>query len=87
MSLMTLDCPECHEERPFEALHDPADCPDRTASPDGECPELACVECGAGLFWGFAIPQDTTLTAGTPGASPSRPPQAHRPRRRPERAA
>lgn len=99
MSLMTLDCPDCREERLFEALHDPASCPDVAASPGGECPELACVECGAGLLRGFAIPQDITLTAGTvgvpgtPSASPrQRPqtpqtPQSQKPRQRPERAA
>jgi hypothetical protein len=56
MSLMTLDCPECHEERLFESPHDPANCPDQAASPAGECPELACVDCGATLAAGFAVP-------------------------------
>ncbi len=61
MSLMTLHCPECREDRPFERPHDPAECPDRADSPDCLCPELACVDCGTALLVGFAVP----ITVGT----------------------
>lgn len=67
MSLMTLYCPECRQDRLFERPHDgaeghdPAECPDRADSPDGRCPELACIDCGAALYAGFAVP----ITVGT----------------------
>jgi hypothetical protein len=75
MSLMTLDCPECHEERLFEPPHDPASCPDRVDSPEGGCPELACAECGAALAVGFADPRCAHAS------------QSHGPEQSPERAA
>ncbi len=56
MSLMALHCPECHDERLFERPHDAASCPDRANSPDGCCPELVCIDCGAALLLGFAAP-------------------------------
>jgi hypothetical protein len=50
MSLMYRACPDCRDDRPFEPYHGaPGTCPD---SPDGECPEWACVDCGAALFTG-----------------------------------
>ncbi len=61
MSLMTLRCPECREERLFERPHDVAECPDRADSTDGLCPELACIECGTAFLVGFAVP----ITVGT----------------------
>ncbi|HKB31751.1 MAG TPA: hypothetical protein VKD26_13065 [Streptosporangiaceae bacterium] len=61
MSLMTQHCPECREDRLFERPHGAAECPDRACGPDGLCPELACVECGTALLFGFAIP----VTVGT----------------------
>ncbi len=56
MSLIMLVCPQCQDERLFERPHEPASCPDRADSPDGGCPERACVECGTGLLVGFAVP-------------------------------
>jgi hypothetical protein len=76
MSLVTMYCHECREERLFERPHDAAECPDRACSPDGLCPELACIGCGAALVVGFAVPITVrTSAAGAPG------------RHRPERAA
>ena len=40
------DCPECGADRLFEQPH-PAGCPD---TPDGECPEWACIVCGTALI-------------------------------------
>lgn len=56
MSLRMLYCPECHAERLFEQPHDQANCPDSADDPDDGCPELGCVECGAALIVGFALP-------------------------------
>jgi hypothetical protein len=39
------NCPGCGTDEPFEQVH-PGTCPDV----DGECPEWACVACGAGVF-------------------------------------
>jgi hypothetical protein len=51
MSPMFRLCPECDGERLFEQPHDvPGGCPD---SPDGNCPEWSCAECGAALLAGF----------------------------------
>jgi hypothetical protein len=50
MSLIFRACPDCRAERAFEPYHaTPGTCPD---SPDGECPELSCTECGAALLTG-----------------------------------
>jgi hypothetical protein len=76
MSLIALQCPECREERLFERPHTLAACPDRADSPDGLCPELACVDCGTALLVGFARP----ITVGTQ-------PVAVGPRHSPVRAA
>lgn len=64
MSRRMLHCPECHEERLFERPHDRANCPDTAHSPDGGCPELACVKCGAALIIGFALRSLTRAAAG-----------------------
>ena len=67
MSLVTLHCPDCQDERPFERPHDPASCPDRAYTPDGDCPELACVDCGAALLTAtFAIPVQVRNQAADP---------------------
>jgi hypothetical protein len=71
MSLRTLYCPECRADRLFERPHDggegqhPGQCPDRADSPDGLCPELACIDCGAARYVGFALPI-TVRTRGVP---------------------
>jgi hypothetical protein len=66
MSLMTLRCPQCHEDRPFERPH-PAGAHVLAASHDvaeahdlADCPELACAECGTAVFSGCVPP----ITAG-----------------------
>jgi hypothetical protein len=44
-------CPECASDRLIEQYHAAAgSCPD---SPDGECPEWSCTDCGAALLIGF----------------------------------
>ncbi len=70
MSLMTIQCPECREDRLFEQPH-PAGA---GCGRDGECAELACVECGTALFSG-ALPI-MVGTAGVPRARPQRPERA-----------
>jgi hypothetical protein len=84
MSLMTLDCPECHEERLFEPPHNPASCPDQAASPAEECPEVACVECGTALTLGFAIPPGIPQREQRPRSTKG---PRRTPPRRPQRAA
>ena len=55
LSLVTRDCPECRGDRLFEQPHGiGGSCPD---TPDGECPEWACTECGTALLAGFPLPQ------------------------------
>ena len=44
------NCPGCGADEPFEQVH-PGECPDV----DGECPEWACVACGAGVVMGTVI--------------------------------
>jgi hypothetical protein len=56
MTEMTRYCPDCGRETTFEQHHaDSGSCPD---SPDGQCPEWCCTECGAALLTGFgpAVP-------------------------------
>jgi hypothetical protein len=48
MSQPLGNCPGCGGDEPFEQIH-PADCPD---IPGGECPEWACVACGAAVIMG-----------------------------------
>lgn len=80
MSLMTLHCPECRDDRMFEPPHDPAACPDRADSPCLGCPELACIDCGTAMMVGFAVPAVPLVPAAARSA-------ADRLHRRPERAA
>ncbi len=50
MSRLYRFCPDCQEERLFEQYHHaPGECPD---SPDGQCPEWSCTDCGAALLTG-----------------------------------
>jgi len=44
------NCPGCGADEPFEQVH-PGGCPDV----DGECPEWACVACGAGVVMGTVV--------------------------------
>ena len=44
------NCPGCGADEPFEQVH-PGECPDVGA----ECPEWACVACGAGVVMGTVI--------------------------------
>jgi hypothetical protein len=44
------NCPGCGADEPFEQVH-PGECPDV----GGECPEWACVACGAGVVMGTAV--------------------------------
>jgi hypothetical protein len=44
------NCPGCGTDEPFEQVH-PGECPDV----GGECPEWACVACGAGVIMGMAV--------------------------------
>jgi hypothetical protein len=44
------NCPDCGADEPFEQVHAGA-CPDVA----GECPEWACVVCGAGVIMGTVI--------------------------------
>ncbi|HEX4656518.1 MAG TPA: hypothetical protein VH307_03960 [Streptosporangiaceae bacterium] len=47
-------CPDCGWDRLFERHHTAAgNCPD---SPDGDCPEWSCTDCGAALLFGFNSP-------------------------------
>lgn len=41
------NCPGCGGDEPFEQIH-AGICPDT----DGECPEWACVSCGAAVIMG-----------------------------------
>jgi hypothetical protein len=58
-------CPGCGSDEPFEQIH-AVNCPD---VPDGECPEWACVACGAAVIMGitsFASDLGATAAAGQP---------------------
>lgn len=54
MNLATRYCPECREDRPFDRPHQPGYCPD-CGEEAGECPELACTECGLALVIAVSI--------------------------------
>ena len=41
------NCPDCGADEPFEQVHEGV-CPDVV----GECPEWACLACGAGVIMG-----------------------------------
>lgn len=47
MSQPVGNCPGCGGDEPFEQIH-PGSCPDT----DDECPEWACVSCGAAVIMG-----------------------------------
>jgi hypothetical protein len=56
MTEMTRYCPDCAGIMTFEQHHaDAGTCPD---SPDGQCPEWCCTECGTALLIGLvpAVP-------------------------------
>lgn len=54
MSQVFRSCPDCRAERQFEQCHDaPGGCPD---SPDGECFEWFCSECGAAILTSAPLP-------------------------------
>jgi hypothetical protein len=56
------NCPGCGADEPFEQVH-AGECPDV----GGECPEWACVACGAGVIMGTAITgavADAEVSAG-----------------------
>jgi hypothetical protein len=72
MSLITRHCPHCQDDRPFEHPHEPASCPDLSDSPDGDCPELACVGCGTALVAGLAVPGLAWPAVGSRADSPER---------------
>jgi hypothetical protein len=44
------NCPGCGADEPFEQVHQ-GECPDV----GGECPEWACLSCGAGVIMGTVI--------------------------------
>jgi hypothetical protein len=51
MTHLSRYCPGCGDERPFEQFHPAAaSCPD---TPDGDCPEWACVACGDAFVIGL----------------------------------
>lgn len=49
MSQPVGNCPGCGGDEPFEQIH-AGTCPDT----GGECPEWACVSCGAAVIMGTA---------------------------------
>jgi hypothetical protein len=56
------NCPGCGADEPFEQVH-LGECPDV----DGECPEWACVACGAGVIMGTV--SMGTVSMGTVSAA------------------
>jgi hypothetical protein len=58
------NCPGCGADEPFEQVH-PGECPDV----GGECPEWACVACGAGVVMGTVIMGTIAGTAITSAAA------------------
>jgi hypothetical protein len=58
MSQPVGNCPGCGSDQPFEQIH-AGECPDT----GDECPEWACVSCGAAVIMG-------TLASPTPAAAP-----------------
>jgi hypothetical protein len=57
MSQPIGNCPDCGGDQPFEQIHT-GSCPDTGA----ECPEWACVSCGAAVIMG-------TVPGAAPAAS------------------
>jgi hypothetical protein len=72
MNLTTRYCPGCREDRPFEPPHEVGWCPDQDDGA-GECPELACTECGLALVIAF-IPGGAAerVSRGRPEGFPGR---------------
>jgi hypothetical protein len=64
MSQPLGNCPGCGGDEPFEQIH-AGECPDAGG---GECPEWACVGCGAAVIMG------TTQATGVPGVAAARQP-------------
>jgi|HubBroStandDraft_5_1064220.scaffolds.fasta_scaffold1553137_1 hypothetical protein len=58
------NCPGCGADEPFEQVH-PGECPDV----GGECPEWACVACGAGVIMGTIVGTAITSAAAAAGVS------------------
>jgi hypothetical protein len=58
------NCPGCGADEPFEQVH-PGECPDV----GGECPEWACVACGAGVIMGTAITGTAVTSAAVTSAA------------------
>ncbi len=54
-------CPSCHDERAFVQ-------PPCLDGHGGDCPELACVDCGTAILLGDAPLQDTPHTIGVAAA-------------------
>jgi hypothetical protein len=54
-------CPGCGWDEFFERRHAAAgSCPD---SPDGDCPEWSCTDCGTALLIGFDTPRHAAAGA------------------------
>lgn len=91
MDLTTWYCPECREDRLFDRPHEAGRCPETGYEASGECPELACTDCGLALVIAFA-PRAVSPGAGSdiaaaglaPASALSLGAERHR---RPERAA
>jgi hypothetical protein len=67
MSQPVGNCPGCGGDEPFEQIH-AGTCPDT----GGECPEWACVSCGAAIIMGTVPGAGAMdLTTGQSVASPS----------------
>jgi hypothetical protein len=66
MSQPLGNCPGCGGDEPFEQIH-ATECPD---VPGGECPEWACVACGAAVIMGTA--QVTVAAAAEAARQPVR---------------
>jgi hypothetical protein len=65
MSQPLGNCPGCGGDEPFEQIH-AGECPDV----GGECPEWACVACGAAVIMGTT--QVTAASAAAAARQPAR---------------
>lgn len=60
MSQPVGNCPGCGGDEPFEQIH-AGPCPDT----GGDCPEWACVSCGAAVIMGTVpVPGDSPASEG-----------------------
>ena len=57
------NCPGCGGDEPFEQIH-ASTCPDT----GGECPEWACVSCGAAVIMG-TVPASSTVGTADQGTA------------------